>query len=127
MPALLTLNFDGTLTVGVGIGTTYGPGHGVWVKTGGSSIGATTLVVLFDTFGVLTGYQRNRCLPWFNKHFNSYQGVEFMETVSCEVPFSCPDPLDPATQWNAIPQMPPGGFPVSGKRVQWRPAGTLKP
>ena len=135
LPALVNLNLDGSVIGGSGLMFGGLPGspnrlstiHGVWRKTGVRSVGATTLFFIFDANGILTGYQRNRCTLKFSTDAKSYQGTEFMETTACSSPFTCPDPLDPATVWTPLPDMPPTGFPVSGKRVQWLPAGPLSP
>ncbi len=135
LPALVNLNLDGSVVVSSGLMFGGLPGspnrlsaiHGVWRKTGIRSVGATTLFFVFDANGILTGYQRNRCTLKFSGDFKSYDGAEFMETTPCPLPFACPDPLDSGTAWTPLPDMPITGFPVSGKRVQWLPAGPLKP
>ncbi len=130
VPALVTIHFDGTLVVtsgfmfGAGFPMRISTIHGVWKKTGPKSITATNLFMVFDGSGVMTGYQRNRCPLTFTDDFNSYTGVEFMETVACG-PQGCPDPLDPATVWTPAAGMPATGFPVSGARVQVVPPGPL--
>jgi hypothetical protein len=108
-----------------GATNTTGPVHGVWEKTGPKSVDGTTFYFNFDMNGVLIGYGRDRWSLTFGKGFMNYQGTEFLETVSCGFPLTCPDPLDPGTQWTALPGMPPNGYPVSGKRVQMVPAGPL--
>ena len=129
VPALLTLNIDGTLTVASGLTfggypgatTKVGPVHGIWMGVGVKSIVAKSIFFVYDTDGVLIGYQRNRCSMRFNQQLTKYTGTEYMETTSCDSPFTCPDPLDPGTKWEPLPDMPPGGFSVSGKRVQMLP------
>lgn len=135
LPGLVTLNIDGSLSVGSsgmfggtpGATTRVSNILGVWKITGRRSVGATSFMFVFDSNGLLIGYQRDRCSLNFNRDFNAYQGTEFMETMSCSSPFTCPDPLDPATVWTPLPGMPPSGFPVTGKRVQWLPVGPLNP
>jgi hypothetical protein len=127
VPALVTIQFGGTLNVssgfmfGGGYPMRLSPIHGVWEQTGPKSITATSLFFLFDGNGVMTGYQRNRCPMKFSDDFNSYKGVEFMETVACGAA-GCPDPLDPTTVWTPMQGMPATGFPVSGGRLQLVPA-----
>jgi hypothetical protein len=133
LPALVNLNLDGSVVVASGLMFGGLPGsldrlstiHGVWRKTGARSVGATTLFFTFDANGILSGYQRNRCTLRFSTDLKSYQGTEFMETTACSSPFTCPDPLALGTVWTPLPDMPPTGFPVSGKRVQWLPAGPM--
>ena len=126
VPALVVFNADGTVT-GVG-GLLFGglpdnplrgsPIYGVWKKTGRRSIGITTFSYFFDAAtGVLSGYERHRVSLAFSADFGSYEGVEFMENLSCPSPLTCPDPLDPAAEWTPLPTMPAAGFPVSGARV----------
>jgi hypothetical protein len=106
--------------------TRFTPVHGVWERTSWSSIGGTSLFLVFDaSTGVLTGFRRARCSLTFANDFNSYEGLEFIENISCESPLVCPDPLDRATSWTPLSNMPPGGFPVSGSRLEWIPAGPL--
>ena len=133
LPALLTFNIDGTIT-GADPRTfggvpnnpnRYGPIHGVWERTGWRSIGTTVFIFIYNaSTGVLSGYQRNRCSVEFSQDFNRYTATEFMETTACETPTSCPDPLDPATKWTPLPNMPQSG---SGTRVIRLPGGPLNP
>jgi len=136
VPALVTIHFDGTINVSSGlmfgglVGSTrrVSPVHSVWEKTGPKSIGATSLFFTFDAVtGVLTGYQRNRCSLEAGDDFTTYQGTEFMETLSCPYPLSCPDPLNPAATWTPVPGMPATGYPVSGARLKLVPSGALTP
>jgi hypothetical protein len=123
VPALVTLNFGGTLNIssgfmfGYGMPTRLSPIHGVWAQTGPKRIAATSLFFIFNDAGVLTGYQRDRCILKFSHDFDSYEGTEYMETVQCSSS-GCPDPLDPATEWTPFYGMPSNGFPVSAKRVK---------
>jgi hypothetical protein len=126
VPALVTINFGGTLTVtsgfmfGSGYPMRLSPIHGVWEQKSFRSIVATSLFLNFDDKGVITSYQRNRCVMNFADDFNSYKGFEYMETAACG-PAGCPDPLAPATVWTPFQGMPSTGFPVSGARLQLVP------
>jgi hypothetical protein len=136
VPALAIFSAEGAVT-GVG-GLLFGglpdnplhgsPIYGVWEKTGRASLGATTFSYFFDAAtGVLLGYERHRASLDFGADFDSYHGVEFIETLSCPLPLTCPDPLDPAAEWIPLPNMPDTGFPVSGTRVEPVAAGLLEP
>ena len=128
VPALLTLT---SMAAHGGVGLDLrrlprshhqvGPVHGIWMGVGVKSIVAKSIFFVYDTDGVLIGYQRNRCSMRFNQQLTKYTGTEYMETTSCDSPFTCPDPLDPGTKWELSLDMPPGGFSVSGKRVQMLP------
>lgn len=136
MPGLITLHIDGSVTGGSGLmfggvpnaPNRYGPVHGVWERTGWRTIGATTIFTVYNALtGVLSGYQRDRCSLEFSQDFNSYKGTEFMETIACETPTSCPNPLDPTLKWTPLPTMPSTGFQVSATRVIRLDAGPLNP
>ena len=124
VPALVTVHFDGTLNVTAGfmfgggfLPIRLSPIHGVWKRTGFRSITATSIFMVFDPTGMMTGYQRNRCNLKFDRDFNSYEGNEYMETLGCTGGV-CPDPLDPVTVWTPLQGMPEGGFPVTAGRLQ---------
>jgi hypothetical protein len=126
VPALITIHSDGTLYGSAGFMFGFGnqnmrlsPIHGVWEKTGPKSIAATSIFLVFDGNGYITGYQRNRCTLNYDKGLDSYTGVEFMEITSCGAQ-GCPNPLDPATVWTPFyfMGMPPAGYPVSGGRLK---------
>lgn len=132
--ALVTNHFDGTASVSSGLmfgsppaTTLQSPIHNMWEKTGARRIERTSLLFTFTLSGVLTGFQRNRTWVEFSQDFNSYEGREFMETLACPTPVSCPDPLDPAAVWTPLPTMPADGFVVSGKRASIVPPGPLAP
>jgi len=135
MPALMTFQVDGTVTGAPGsmfgavpsATTRFGPIHGVWQRTGWKSVAGTSLFVIYDTNGVLTGFRRSRCSLEFSDDFNNYQGTEFMEDLSCPSPLGCPDPFDAAANWTPVSNMPATGFQVSGTRLELVPAGPLKP
>lgn len=135
IPGLVTNHFDGTSSVssslmfgGLSGGTKLqSPIHNIWEKAGPSSIVRTSLFFTFDENGVLTGYQRNRTRVTFSRDFKSYTGKEFMETLACPSPVTCPDPLDPTATWTPFPGMPSDGFTVSGKRASIVPPGPLVP
>ena len=136
IPGLITLHFDGSVTGGSGLmfggvpssPNRYGPAHGVWQRTGWRTIGSTTMFAIFNaSTGVLSGYQRNRCSLEFSQDFNTYSGTEFMETVACVTPTSCPNPLDPNLKWTPLPTMPATGYQVSAARVVLVEAGPLQP
>ena len=120
-PALVTISVDGTLTVSGGTGI-----HGVWERTGVSSIRATSLLQNLDAAGSVIGLERHRCSLDYSDDFNSYQGTEFAETVSCPTPLTCPDPLDPETKWTPASWAPPAGIQVSATRVGLVAPGSLK-
>jgi hypothetical protein len=133
--ALVTNHFDGTATASGGFmyggrpgaTTQQSPIHNIWEKTGPRTIARTSLLFTFDLAGLLTGFQRNRSRVEFSQDFNSYKGIEFMETLACPTPLTCPDPLDPTATWIPLPTMPPSGFEVSGKRSIIVPSGPLVP
>jgi hypothetical protein len=135
MPALITLQIDGTVTGAPGsmfgavpnATTRFGPIHGVWQRTGWKTLAGTSLFITYDVNGVLTGFRRSRCSLEFSDDFNSYQGTEFMEDLSCSSAVGCPDPFAPAATWVAVSNMPVTGFQVSGTRVELVTAGPLKP
>jgi hypothetical protein len=134
VPALVILNADGTVT-GAG-GLLFGglpgnplrssPIYGAWERTGWKRIAVTTLSHSYEAAtGVLVGYERHRASLDFGTGFGSYGGTEFMETLSCSSPLTCPDPLDPAAEWTPLPTMPATGFRVSGARVELVETGPL--
>ncbi len=132
VPAVVALNSDNTVAgasslmfAGMSGNEKGTPIHGVWRMTGPRTIGATTIFFTFDGYGMLTGYQRNRCTLQFSADFMSYEGKEFIETTTCGSPLTCPDPLHPATEWTPASIMPVDGFSVSGKRLEWLASGTL--
>jgi len=135
MPALITFQIDGTVTGAPGslfgavpnAANRFGPIHGIWQRTGWNTVAGTSLFLIYDTNGVLTGIRRSRCSLVFSNDFNSYQGTEFMEDLSCSGPLACPDPFDAAASWVAVANLPPSGFEVSGTRLQLVPAGPLRP
>jgi len=120
-PALVTINVEGTLTVSGGTGI-----HGVWERTGLRSIHATSLLQILDAAGNAIGLERHRCSLGYSADFNSYQGTEFAETVSCPTPLTCPDPLGPKTKWTPALWAPPTGIQVSATRVELVAPGPLK-
>jgi hypothetical protein len=126
LPAMVTMHLDGSLVGNVGLmfgglpnaTTRYGPISGAWQRTGWKTVAATSLVFRFDAAtGILNGYERHRCALDFSDDFESYKGTEVVETVACDSPTACPNPLDPAVKWTPGTSMPPGGFTVSGSRV----------
>lgn len=135
LPALVTFHVDGTITGSDGsmfgalkstIRTT--PLHGVWERTGWQSVGGTSLYLVFDaTTGAVMKYGRTRSSLQFADDFNHFQGKMFVESLTCDMQFTCPDPFDPAAKWVPNPTMPPDGFPVTGARLERVPAGPLQP
>jgi hypothetical protein len=134
VPAIVVLGADGTVS-GAG-GLLFGglpgnplrssPVYGVWERTGWKRIAVTTLMHSYDAAtGVLVGYERHRASLDFNSGFGSYQGTEFLETLACPSPLTCPDPLDPTAEWTPLPTMPATGFAVSGTRVELVEPGPL--
>lgn len=120
-PAFVTMSADGTLTVSGGTGI-----HGVWERTGARSVQATSFLQNFDATCNFIGVERHRCLLNYSADFDSYQGTEFAETISCPTPLTCPDPLDPKTQWTPAPWAGPNGFAISATRVELVAPGPLK-
>jgi hypothetical protein len=134
MPALITLNVDGSVTGAPGLmfgglpdaTVTVTPVFGVWQRTGWQNIASTSLLMVFDRkSGVLTGFWRSRTFLNFSDDFNSYTGTEFLESLTCASPLTCPDPLDPKAAWQPVPGMP-ASVPISGTRVEVT-TGPLKP
>ena len=119
----VTINVDGTFIAG-GAPTV----QGVWEKTGLRTVNFTGLLQLIDATGNLVGLERHRCVFEYSHDFNSYQGREFAETVSCPTPLTCPNPLDPSIKWTPAPWTPPTGtgVPVTGVRLEVVAPGTLK-
>lgn len=134
-PALVTIHSEGTMNISSafmfgmpGWPVRFSPIHTVWKRTGHRSMIATSIFFVFDANGVLLRYQRNRCPLKFSPDFDSYSGVEFMETLDCPGGiFSCPDPLNPAAKWIPDPSTPPTGAPATGKRVKVVLPGPLNP
>ena len=134
-PALVTIHSEGTMNISSafmfgmpGFPFRFSPIHSVWKRTGPRSMVATSIFFVFDADGVLLRYQRNRCPLKFSHDFDSYSGVEFMETLDCPGGiFSCPDPLDPAAKWIPDPSAPLTGSPATGKRVKVVLPGPLNP
>ena len=102
---LVAINVDGTFR--------SGDVHGVWERTGWKSITFTGLLPNLDASGNLIGLERHRCSFDYSDDFKSYQGKEYAEKLSCLTPFSCPDPLNPTTQWTRV-----WAHTVSGARVE---------
>ena len=134
-PSLLTLHIDGTASVSDG--NMFGgnnpanrltPLHGVWERTGDHSFGGTSLWLVVDAAtGAVKKFSRSRVTAEF-VDFNHFQGKMFVEGLTCPTPFTCPDPLTaPASAWVPNTAMPPGGFPISGARLERVPAGPLQP
>lgn len=135
MPALVTLNIDGTFTGAPGLmfggvpdaTVTFTPVFGVWQRTGWQNIASTSLIMVFDRkSGLLAGFWRSRSSLDFSDDFNSYTGTEFLEQLTCTSPLTCPDPLDPKAAWEPVTGMP-ASFPISGARVELVKTGPLKP
>jgi hypothetical protein len=106
---LVTMNVDGTFRAG--------NVHGVWEITGLRSANATGLLQILDASGNLIGLERHRCSLTYSHDFYSYQATEFAETVSCQTPLTCPDPLDPKTKWTPV-TWAPYPWSASGARVE---------
>lgn len=137
LPALLTLDKDGTVSVSdgqmfgglPGATTRYSPLHGVWERTGAGRIGGTSLWLIFDApSGVLVAIGRCRTALTLTSGGEALEGTMFLETLPCFAgPLGCPDPLDPAAPWLPYPNLPPTGLAVSAKRLHRVPAGPLVP
>ena len=134
-PSLISLHIDGT--VSLSDGNMFGgsnpanrltPARGVWERIGDHSFGGTSLWLIADaTTGVVKRFGRSRVMAEF-VDFDHFQGKLFVETLACPTPVTCPDPLtSPASAWVSNPNMPPGGFPISGSRLERVPAGPLQP
>jgi len=115
---LVKVDIDGTFIAGTV--------HGVWERTGFRTVNFTGLVLQWDATGNLVGMERHRCYFEYSPDFNSYKGREFGETVSCPTPGTCPDPLDPTTEWVATSWTGPTGLPVTGARLEVVAPGPLK-
>ena len=118
-PAIVTMNADGTLTATGSTGI-----QGVWERTGARTVHAMSLLVVHDASGAVVSLERHRCLLEYSLDFNSYQGMEFSESVACPTELSCPDPVDSNTKWTPAPWAP-NGFPISGARVKVVAPGPL--
>jgi hypothetical protein len=116
--ALVKINIDGTFIAGAV--------HGVWEKTGFSTVNFTGLLQQFDAAGNLVGLERHRCYFEYSSDFNSYKGMEFAETVKCPTPLTCPNPLDPTIKWTPAQWTGPNGVPVTGARIEVLAPGPLK-
>ena len=134
-PSLVTLHSDGTVSLsdgamfgGINAANRLIPGRGVWERTGDHSFGGTTLWLVADAAtGAVRRFGRSRTAVEF-VDFDHFQGTMFIETLICLTQFTCPDPLTaPAAAWVPSPGMPPGGFPISGARLERVPAGPLQP
>jgi hypothetical protein len=119
----LTVNVDGTFTVSGSPGPAI---HGVWERTGLRNVNFTALLQNFDSTGNLIGLERHRCSFHYSDDFNTYEGKEFAETVTCPTAMTCPNPLEPSTKWTPAPWALPAGMAVSGARVEVVAPGPLK-
>ncbi len=120
-PALVTLHHNGTVSVSAASmfntgasGGKLSPGHGVWERTGPKSFGGTTLYMVFDSSGALTGFLRARTALKFAADPDHMEGVMYQENALCaDSPNGCEDPLSPDLVWTR------GRFAqVTGTRIQ---------
>ena len=130
LPTLVTIHSDGTMNASSSVmfgspampaaPIRYSPVHGVWQKVGPKSIQATNLFFWFAHDGRMLGYQRNRIVFKLGADRDTYAGLLFLEQLECGPMgvFQCPDPLDPSLTWTANPNMPPGGYQVTGYRIK---------
>jgi hypothetical protein len=97
----------------------YSPIHAVWEKIGRESIAVTSLFFSFSPDGRLTGYQRNRIVLQLSRDRDTYTGLLYLDALPCGAigVFDCPNPLDPSADWTPNPNMPPGGYQVTGYRI----------
>ena len=130
LPALMTFHSDGTMTGSSSLmfgspafplaTITYSPIHAVWEKAGPKSIAVTSLFFAFELDGRAHSYTRNRIVLELGKDRDTYTGMLYLDELHCGAigVFSCPDPLDPEQTWTPNPNMPTGGYQVTGYRIK---------
>ena len=129
LPTLITFHADGTMNASSSLmfgspampaaPLRYSPIHAVWEKIGRKSIAVTSLFFSFSPEGLMTGYQRNRIVLQLSRDRDTYTGLLYLDVLPCaNGVFSCPDPLDPSADWTPNPNMPPGGYQVTGYRIK---------
>jgi hypothetical protein len=126
LPVLLTIHLDGSVS-GVPASATETPVFGVWIRTGWKTVASTGLFMALDpATGAVTGFRRSRASLEFSDDFNRYTGTEFIDQLACPSALTCPDPLDPAADWQPVPGMPATGFSTAGARVEVVKSGPPK-
>jgi len=129
LPALVTIQSDGTMIISSGLmfgspsmpaaPVRYSPLHFVWEKAGPKTITGTGLFFVFDPDGKMHSYQRNRFVIQLSNDRDTYTGLIFLDELHCpNGVFSCPYPQDPSATWTPNPNMPAGGYLVTGKRLK---------
>jgi hypothetical protein len=130
LPTLITFHADGTMNASSSLmfgspampaaPLRYSPIHAVWEKIGPKSIAVTSLFFSFDPDGRMTGYQRNRIVLELGDDRDTYTGLLYLDALPCGAigVFSCPNPLDPTASWMPNPNMPQGGYRVTGYRLK---------
>jgi hypothetical protein len=129
IPTLITFHSDGTMMASSALmfgspsmpyaPVRYSPVHAVWEKIGPKTIAVTSLFFATDPEGRMTGYQRNRIVLELAGDRHTYTGLLFLDMLACPSGvFSCPNPLDPAGTWTPNPNMPQGGYQVTGYRLK---------
>lgn len=130
LPTLITFHADGTMNASSSLmfgspampaaPLRYSPIHAVWEKIGRKSIAVTSLFFSFSPEGRLIGYQRNRIVLQLSRDRDTYTGLLYLDALPCGAigVFDCPNPLDPSADWTPNPNMPPGGYQVTGYRIK---------
>ena len=109
LPALVTYQQDGTVTVADGLmfggipsnPFRYTPPHGVWERDGRHGFRGTALFLRFDAAtGTLVAIGRSRSHFDFGPDFNHINGTVDLDLLPCGTPVTCPDPVSAAPeQW----------------------------
>lgn len=123
LPALVTINREGTVTNIDGDDFAQPPfpnlhsaTHGTWVGKGNGTFEAVGMFLIYDTTGNLVGIGRNLISFQFGENSDTIAGVANGQRLDCPTPFTCPDPLAEDANWQTDPAFPLT-IPLTGRRI----------